>query len=1062
MLHLQTTRVRASLTASFVAALLALVTLASVEAGQVGGGEIRGTVRDVTGAVLPGVVVQLTSVERNVSRETVTDAGGRFSAPGLMVGAYVVAAQLAGFGPVQQTVTLNVAEVLPVDLVLRPSGVAETVTVAATAPVVNTTSAMLGQVVEAREIQNIPLNGRNWAQLATLTPGVTQFTSVNTGGTPVYEGGGIRLTVGGARDASNRFLLDGVSMNDISGRTPSGMSSQTLGVDALQQFRVLTSSYGAEFGGAGGGVVTAVTKAGTSQLHGTVSEFVRNDAFDSSDYFATGTKPQFRRNQFGGALGGPAGMPRTFFFGAYEGFRDHLDTSQVATVPDAAARAGILPDGPVSISPKILPFLNSPLFPLPNGRNFGNGTAEYRFVNPQATQDDFMLGRWDYHVTATNAVMARFQSLRSTAETPVDRSPGMFLDQNVRNVYFSAGWQSIMSSRWIASYRVNATSTRRGAVNSARFEVAPALQMLPGRTGNVPPQIDLPSGSIGSTRVAPLTMGQKLFAGRADFAYARGNHNVKFGGNLEGYRYDLYAQQRLSGQFTFTSLRTFLQGTPQTGFIYGGPFVGEPDASNLHFRNAYIETFVQDDWKIRPNLSVNLGLRYEPTTMATEKNSNGMRIAPFDPRDLKAIVVPTQGTKTMVQKNGSLADFAPRLGIVWSPGSGGRTSARAGYGRYFDPILGWPYTHFIAAPTLRTTFTLTNPLFPNAIDSLSLGAQPPPVVAPVDPFLRTPTQDRWSAGMQRELPWKNVIDVNYVGSRGTNQTYAGTWNSPIPDTLADGTLFIPAGRPRRNPALGAVRATVSDGKSWYEGLQVGWSRRDRALTSHVSYTWSQSLDYKSSESSAGGATGEGAELIEIFDLDRNKGRSAFDARHVLTASIVTGVSSVARGPAVTRALASGWNFATIVMLRSGLPFTPGINGDWARRGASSSGNSVPSWAPGRNASNAILGGPDRYFDPTAFVLPLQGTIGNVTRNELEGPGLATVDVAVSRRIPLRAVAGQFRVEVFNLLNRANFDVPNRLVFGGVSQTEAPLATAGVISRTVTLPRSFQFGFSLTF
>lgn len=1043
-------------------ALVLVVAVTSPADAQVSTSEVRGSIKDTTGAPIPGVTIRLVSVGQGITRETLTDNAGSFLISALAIGEYEVFADLSGFSPFHKTgLRLSVAEVLRLDIVLSIAGVAaEVQVIAMTERLVNTTSATLGQVVGAERIAGLPLNGRNWAQLATLSPGVSQFTTYNAG-TALYEAGGIRLTVGGARDAANRFLLDGVNLNDLNNRTPAGLSGQTLGVDAIQEFRVLTSSYGAEFGGGSGGIVTAVTKSGTSKLHGTLSEFLRDDAIQARNYFDSAVEPAFRRNQFGGTLGGPTGISQTFFFGAYEGFRETLDTPQVAVVPDALARAGVLPDGPVVINPRVLPFLASPLFALPNGRNFGNGTAEYRFSNRQIINDDYALARVDAQLSANHGLMGRYQMIRSNSENPITGSPAMILDQKVANHYGALQWQSILSDRWVGTFRANVTRTDHAALNAARFDVDPAIQMVPGQTGNVPPQMDLPSGSNGSSRTAPISFAQTLVAGRADFVYAKGAHVVKFGANVEHYNYDFFTQQRLSGQFIFTSLRSFLEGTPQTGFVYGGPLVGEPDVSNLYFSNVFFESYAQVDWNLRKNVTVNLGLRYEPTTVATEKNSHAMLIEPFDIRDFSDKVVPTVGTETMTAQK-TLGNWAPRLGLVWDLRGDGKTALRAGYGTYFDPILGWPYTHYISAPTLRTSFFLSNPQFPNAIDSLRAATQPPPFLAVVEPNLRSPRQYRWSADVQHELPWGSVLGVAYVGARGKYLSYSATWNSPIPDVLPDGELFVPAGRPRRNPAFGNIRGTANDARSWYQSLQTSLSHSTAAFTSHFSYTLSEATDYKSQESSSGGATGEGAELQNPFNLDRNKGPAAFDATHALTASLTGRLPSISQAPAAFKKLINDWSLAGILTLRSGVPFTPGINGDWPRLGPTSSGNAVPNWAPGRGPKDAVLGEPGRYFDPNAFILPLQGTIGNVGRNSLRGPWLATVDLAATKRVKVAASQIEFRVEVFNAFNRANFDIPNRIVFGGRNQTEAPLPTAGVITRTVTPSRTWQFGVKVVF
>src|ERR1700693_1322968 len=365
---------------------------------QVTTGTISGTVKDSTGAVLPGAKVVVLNEETGISRTVETDAAGRYSALSLGLGNYRVTGSLEGFQTeVRSGIVLTVGREAVVDLTLTVGAVTQTVEVMGEAPLVESTSASLGSLVDDRTIRELPLNGRSYDQLALLQPGVTLLSPGQSSLTAFNFGSGKRFSVGGQRANSNSFLLDGTIINDQANATPGGAAGTNLGVDTILEFKIFTNSFKAEYGHSAGSVVTAITRSGTNTLHGTAFEYIRNSALDARNFFDVRSgPPSFKRNQFGGVLGGPIKKDKTFFFVGYEGLRQGLAATQIATVPTLLARQGILPTGTVPVNPASVPFLN--LYPLPNGRDFGDGTGEYLSAPTIVTNENNFMARVDHQL----------------------------------------------------------------------------------------------------------------------------------------------------------------------------------------------------------------------------------------------------------------------------------------------------------------------------------------------------------------------------------------------------------------------------------------------------------------------------------------------------------------------------------------------------------------------------------------------------------------------------------------------------------------------------------------
>ena len=434
-----------------IAALFLLLFSGAVWA-QVSTGTISGTVRDSSGAVLPQVEVVVLNQDTGISRTVKTDSGGHYSAVSLNLGNYQVTGTRDGFQTVVRNgIVLTVGQEAIVDLSLPVGTVSQTVTVTGGAPLVETTTASLGFLVDETTIRALPLNGRSWDQLALIQPGVILTSPGPTGGAPYAFGTGKRFTVGGQRSISNSFLLDGTDVNDQSNGTPGGAAGTNLGVDTIQEFKIFTNSFKAEFGHSSGSVTTAVTRSGTNDFHGTAFEYIRNSVLDARNYFDPSSgPPAFRRNQFGGVLGGPIKKDKTFFFGGYEGLRQGLATTQTAIVPTALARQGILPSGTVPVNPDIVPYLN--LYPLPNGTDFGDGTGAFLSVPTVPTNEDNSMVRVDHQLNARTSLSARYM-FDTDSVSAQQQLPDYFIDEATRRQYLTLQANTVLSAKALNSFR---------------------------------------------------------------------------------------------------------------------------------------------------------------------------------------------------------------------------------------------------------------------------------------------------------------------------------------------------------------------------------------------------------------------------------------------------------------------------------------------------------------------------------------------------------------------------------------------------------------------------------
>ncbi|MBI3940907.1 MAG: TonB-dependent receptor [Acidobacteria bacterium] len=1043
-----------------LALLTAITVLVAVSEarGQVTLGTISGTVKDSTGAVLPGVAVKAQHLETGSGRTMITDDSGRFHLPQLALGEYELQAELAGFQTaVRKGITLTVGRELEVTFALSVGEITEKVEVSGEAPLVETTTAAISGLVGEKAIRDLPLNGRTFDQLVSLQSGSYSFKlgSDNFGG-----GSSGNFSIAGARVGSNRILIDGTELQGGSSMgygTPSG-----LGVEAIREFTVVMNAYSAEIGKRAGGVVNVATRSGTNQLHGSVFEFHRNDNLDARNFFDPGDLPEFKRHNFGAAVGGPIVRDRSFFFANYEGVRQGLGSTTIAVVPDDKARQGLLPEPrtggfrQVSVAESVKPYLA--LYPLPNGRNNGDGTAEFISGPTSALEQNFFLVKSDYRFSEADSIFATYRFSTSSAFSPFGLE--LFAGRTyIRTQLFTLQETRVFSPRTLNTLRLGGVRSHIVDYGSQPLvNLDPRLSFAEGlsRFGD----IRIGGGaSGGQTALTVLGGATGDDTGKTDvqfsdqLAYSSGPHSLKAGLEVQRMHTNVRAPSisvSKLGTYTFSSLDDFLLGQASNFRIISGD-------SSRGLRATYAGFYIQDDLKLRPDFTLNLGLRYEFTTLLNEvsgKLSNfvSTRIGGYRVFE----TVPRIG-KTLFDENNSLRGFGPRIGFAWNVLGDGKTSVRSGFGMFYDQFTDYAIFTVTNVPFLNN-YSIDNPTFPRM--DLSQRAALTPAPDGLDPHFDVPTSLHYNLTIQREFLPRTTLTVGYVGSRGYHLIGSAQGNAAIPQIQPDGRKFFPAGAPRRNPRLGSGRYVDAAGTYHYDSLQLSLERTySLGLRFKGSYTWSKNIDNRSTISNSQAANTP-QQMLDPDDIAPDRSLSAFDLRHNFAFNYTYDLPRRESG-AFANELIAGWQLNGITSVTSGPPFTPKLGFNRSRNGDTRTPDR-PNLRPG-GSGNPVLGGADRYFDVAAFELQPPGFFGNAGRNSIIGPGFVDFDFAAVKNLSLHRVSEnlgvQVRFEFFNAFNRANFGIPDALVF---NSNGTPRPAGARIRSTVSTSRQIQLGLKVTF
>jgi hypothetical protein len=1043
---------------------------------------ISGRVEDATGAVVGGATVTVTSLETGAIRTAVTDDSGNFRVLSLPLGPQELKVEKTGFKPLVRTgINLEVGQDAVVNVHLEVGEFVQQVNVAAETPVVNTTTSPVSGVVGAGEVKDLPLNGRSFDNLIALNPGAINYSAMKSANTSTSDGN--TFSVEGRRTSENVFLLNGIEYTGSSqlGVSPGGVSGELLGIDAVREFNVLTDTYGAQYGKRAGAQVSVVTQSGTNVLHGTLFEFLRNSAMDARNFFDQGFVPPFRRNQFGGALGGPLKKNKLFLFGNYEGFRQALALTSVSEVPDANARLGLLPNASgvpaqvANLNPAILPYMS--FWPAPNGRNLGSGVALSNNNPKESIHEDFGTARGDYVISEKDTLSMAYTIDDGNSVIPL--ADPLFASYEALTSQVASMQETHVISPTILNIATAGFSRAEYNLNSVLLASFPAN--LDFVTGEGPGGIVI-GGGVTTTGLSAITSAgpnnaanswnrRNLFTYQDDVQISKGIHQITFGGWLQRLRDNEDSASRQLGQATFASLTTFLQGTPTS-------FQVVPNPNELGWRSYYGAWYFEDAMKLRSNLTVQLGIRHEFNNGWNEVSGRASNYITGPNGILETN--PIVGSSAFTQNNATKL-FGPRAGLAWDPFKNGKTAVRAGFGTYYSLIDDLSFL-LNTVPPYNGSVSLTGPLFGHL--PVTPGVEPPAstTYAPqgIQSNAKTPTVQEWNLTIEQQLSHDTVLRVAYVGSFGyhgyvsvdpntipaaTCQNTSGcisggatTAGAPATTTgiVPNGATYIPVGT-RPNPQLGAGFFWYTEGNSSYNALQTDVSKRlSHGLQLRGNFTWSKDLDMNS------GLTGAQAQNQAQMILNRNNlkedwGPSALNitAQSSISARYELPFGSHATG--VEKKLIGGWQINAIATLLSGFPFTPQVGSN-----RSGDGDTRNPDRPNLNAAftgPVITGNPNQWYNPAAFTLPTVGTYGNLGRGVYNGPGLAELDLSLFKTTLItERTSLQFRAECFNIANHANFGTPNATVFSGTAYS----ATAGLITSTATTSRQIQLGLKLIF
>lgn len=1024
-------------------------------------GNIIGQVRQATGAPAAHIRITLRSPSAGVVSTASSDAGGLYKFSKVSPGTYEVTASAPGFiTQVWTGVTVTAGGERVLDLLMRPGDPGQVVTAAAPAMAANQVFGSGGDKVNAATVRNTPLNGRDWAQLATLQAGVTGVQTGNaTGIGNTDRGFGAAVSVSGARPDQNSYRLDGISINDYSNGAPGSVLGDNLGIDAVEQVSVLGNNYPAEYGRTSGGVINAVTRSGGNAFHGDLYEFLRNSVLDARNYF-DGRIPPFKRNQFGGSAGGALQKDRTFIFGDYEGLRQSLGITTVDTVPSAAARKGQLSTGTVAVDPSVARFLAA-FYPLPNGPLQGAGdTGIFTFAAQQVTNENYFTVKLDHKFSERDRLSGTY--MRDSSKTV---QPDNF-NQLLSNIVSGRQAVAIHEEHVFSPASLNAARLGfnravgiAGGVSKVMnpLMLDPSYQFQPGDlAGGVNAVPGVTDFQGAPTRQGPLPSSKYLFwnsfQGGDDVSLTRGIHSIKFGGVVERMQDNELTFGNDNGVFRFDSLTNFLTNRPLVFQGMATRFV--PDVG---LRETLFGVYAQDDIHLEKNLTVNAGLRYEMVTVPTEAHnriSNLRNLTDAQPR-----------TGAPFFLNPTLRNFEPRLGFAWNPHAG-KTLLRGGFG-LFD-VLPLPYEFNLsfqrAVPFVHSIYA--NHLAPGSFPTGAYQQFSSTSTSALATYVQhSPKRNyvmQWNLGVAQELSSSLSVTVGYVGSRGVHQPYrVDNIDMVLPTLTPAGYVFPPIATSQKlNPNFGRIDATLWQANSFYNALQADVTKRvSHGFEFHGAYTWGKSTDTLSA-TAADDAFPNGLFNQLFFDQRMTRGLSDFNVAQSFVLSYTWELPAPAFRAKTPKWALSGWQLGGLFKASTGQPFTPLLGGD--PLGMKLDETSEPTDRLSGPGCSTLTnpGDPIHYIKTQCLAFPVPSNRwGNVGRNSLIGPGLSKLDFSVFKNNRVRLLSEdvnvQFRAEFFNILNHTNFASPTEhlVVF---DQSGKPVPSAGLITSTQTTSRQIQF------
>jgi Carboxypeptidase regulatory-like domain/TonB-dependent Receptor Plug Domain/TonB dependent receptor len=1078
-----------------------LIAFAVPVIGQSVRGTILGTITDSSGAVVRGAKVTAIQNATGLIRSETSNDAGEYVIPQLPVGIYTVTVEEPNFKKAERTnVELRVDDRLRVDIALAVGQVSETVAVQETAPVISTDSSTLGNVVDNKKVTELPLNGRNFLQLNLLVPGANSGVKGSQNQT---QGGSI--TVNGAREQANNFLLDGMDNNDLA----INQYAVAISTEAIQEFKVQGSTYSAEFGRSSGAQINVATKAGSNQIHGVLYEYLRNDDLDAKNFFdRPGPIPGYKRNQYGASIGGPIKKNKTFYFGNFEGARIRQGITKVATEPTTAMKNGdfsALPtiiydptslhmaNGALTRTPfpgNIIPSsMFSPtgvnvlnLYPTPNTP--GTSTANGLYTSSPTKIDDFdqFTVRIDHRFTDKHTLFGRYSFIEENRFDTFDsfcasanNVPGFGCNT------LNGGQQAVLDYIWLISpNKVNEARTSFTRVRGGIFQqnegndVSTKLGIL--GTSRNPVDFGVPVitatgyDRLGEATNLPQDRHDNTFEWADSLSWTSGRHTMKFGTEVRRFQENFLFDSSARGTINFTPFYTAQVSQTASGVVnaVGGTgnaiadlLLGDADTSSVSrsfagitastvagLRQTSTNFFAQDDFRVLSNLTLNLGLRWEYNAPTTDKYNH---LATFDPTFPNSTPLPYLRISTPQTPNiynASKKEFAPRFGFAYTPAP--KTVIRGGYGIFWDiKLLNVILNSALTAPFLTGyTFNQSTNGVPNISLSNPYGGTSGGPAIPSASWVENPFKDgyvqQWNFNIQRELTPSMGLTVGYVGSKGTHLDRAYDINEPAPTASFTQAL-------RKYPGYAAINVRSASASSSYDALQVSLEKRfSHGLSFLAAYTYSKSIDDSSLWNGS---------VVTVTNFNLERGLSTFDARNRFILSYTYdlpyghGRTFGSGSSKFVNAVLGGWQTNGIVTIQSGNPLDPST-------GLQLSGTQTGTRPDVTCNPNNFNHDPAEWFNTACFSDNFIGRYGTAGRNIIIGPGTHDFDMALLKRFGLGKEDRylQFRTEFFNIFNHPNFDNPN---VTETSSTFGKITSAGVQDSRAS-SRQIQFALRLVF
>lgn len=1065
--------------------MLVLLLTTSAHA-QTNTAELTGTVRDSLGGVLAGATVVVVHDASSLRLERRTDDSGNCLFLALPVGEYTISVELSGFKKiVQRGVVLKIGQIIKLEFALEAGNISDQVNITGSEPLLKTSSAEISDIIENKRIVDLPLNGRQFLQLALLSEGVIKPPG-GTRGAAMQQAGDL-VNVAGQRSGHNIYLLDGVKITDEYFNNLVISPS----VDAIREFKIQKSMYSPEFGGKASALINVATKSGGNNYHGSLFEFFRNAVFDARNFFDDPTKPipPFNQNQFGGTFGGPVTLPRvyngknkTFFFVNYEGQRISKSVTRTFSVPTAAVRngdfSGLAPIYDPSstnstgnrsafannkipsnqLDPVALDFLAK--VPLPNLP--GNVQNLVTALKERTVMDQLNV-RVDHQLSMHDSVFGRVSIYKVDTFQPFGTNqlnesllPGFGRELTTNTANLALSHTHTFSNNVLNEFRFGWLNVSGGQTSENRGVDFASKAGLLGVTTD-PRDVGYPQVSVGglySTMGDPTVLifrDNRSFELFDNVLIHRGSHTIKFGAYLFHFKFNPSNPEAARGAFSFSNRWTSSQAGLTDGNAFADFLLGYPTSAQVGIgrgeedaRTNWVHTYVQDDWQVMPNLTLNVGLRYEINQHMEDVDNRlaaidlsvpgGRFVIASDKRGqiseaanalLALLPIPFVTSAEAGWSRGLLQHdynrFAPRIGLAWKAHDKSATVVRAGFGIYLNQ---WAYSvqqalarnlpFFLSknintaadalVPSLKTRDILTS----NAIGNVGGNN--------MDHDYRIEYNEAWSLSIQRLLTPTTLLEASYLGSRTVGADSSTVRNVPTPGPG-------PIGPRRPIPALSGFNSIRWDGWSTYHALTLKVEKRlSKGVTFVANYTWSKSID---DASDPGGTSFEANLPQDVRNLDAERALSSFDHRHRFVASYIYELPFGNQSTGWQQKIFNGWQVGGIVTFQSGAPFTVNLGVDRANIG------SGPAQRPNVLRDPNLSSGrtPERWFDTSAFSLPDAFTFGNAGRNIVFAPGYSDVDFSVQKDTSLtESVRLKFRVEAFNLFNHPNFDVPNRIAF----------------------------------